>query len=103
MDGLGGLTDALNASSRPEMANVSHGDEVNTYLGLGDVKCGGEVTDGIESHVDASTGQTTGLSIEMDLNIPANKMDTVRTCQTVKKMRNSLHKPENRKPKPIHQ
>ena len=77
-DGLGGLTDALNALSRPEMANVSHGDEVNTYLGLGDAKCGGKMTDGIENHADASTGQTDGPSVGNSTDTAENERENVR-------------------------
>ena len=78
-DGLGGLTDALNASSRPEMANVSHGDKVNTYLGVRHAKCGDEVMDGVGSHAHTLTGHGEALSIETHALIPTTTPGIVRT------------------------
>ena len=88
-DELKGSTDVSGHSSNAEMANISQGDSMSTYLGTGHAKHSVMETDGIETHADASSGRGDALNIEMDTIKPANKMDNVRTLQRIEKSQNS--------------
>ena len=56
VDDLRGWMDALNVSNKPEMANMSCGDNTDTYLGAGDTKHVIDTMDGFGSQTDASSG-----------------------------------------------
>ena len=81
-DGSKGLTDAPSTSNGPETANVSHGDDTSTYLGVGDAKRAVLGTDGVGCHADASVGRTDTPSIRNETRTPANVRRNVRTHQT---------------------
>ena len=70
--------DALNASSKPEMANMSCGYSASMYLGVGDTKHVVHETDSIGIHMDVSTLCRDVLSIEMDVLLPANTPANIR-------------------------
>ena len=76
-DGTTGETDASNASNKPEMAVVSHSEGAGTYLGARDTKHVIEVSDGIGSHADTSSGHGNVLSVETHAIKPENKMANV--------------------------
>ena len=73
--------DASNASNRAETACISSGDEVDTYLGAGDAKHMVNVTDGVGSQTNVSSGHKDVSSIQTDANKPANTPDIVSTPQ----------------------
>ena len=84
-DGLGAQMDALNVSSRAEMAVMKHGDEAGTYLGARDVKRVIEVMDGIGSHVDMLSGHRNILSVKTHAIKPENETANIRLpCKKVK-------------------
>jgi len=53
-DGSRGPADASNVSNSAETAGMSHGEGVSTYLGIGGMKRGVEVTNSIGSHADTA-------------------------------------------------
>ena len=67
--------DASNVSNRAEMACISSGDEVDTYLGAGDTKHVVNMTDGVGNQTNASSGHKDVSSIQTDANKPANTPD----------------------------
>ena len=69
-------------SNHTGTTGISHGDEPNTYLGAGGAKCGVDATDGIESHMDASTGQEDAHSVETNVLTATNAPETVSTRPT---------------------
>ena len=73
------MTDAPSTSNGAETEVIGHGEGAGTYLAIGDVKHVIEVTDGIGSHADTSTGQGETLSVRTDAIIPANAPEDVRT------------------------
>ena len=85
-DGPGGLTDAPSTSNGAETEVIGHGEGAGTYLAIGDTKRVIEVTDGVGSHADTSTGQGEALSIRTDAIIPANALEDVRTPRKKEKL-----------------
>jgi len=74
-----GLMDMARTSNSAETAGISHGDGAGTYLDIGDPKHGVEVTDGIRSHVDVSTGHGNVPSAELDAQTTTDTPEIVRT------------------------
>ena len=64
-------------SDSPEMAGISCGDKLGTYLGAGGAKCSVEVTEGFGSHMDPSSARTGVLSAGMDVNMTVNEAETI--------------------------
>ena len=81
VDMLRGQTDTLTVSNNAEMAGISHSDEAETYLKLGDAKRLIHETDGVGSYMDTLNRLTDVLSIKTNSRIPANVPDNVRTPQ----------------------
>ena len=79
-------TDTLNVSDSAEMANVSHGDDVNTYLGARGTKHGVRETDGIGSQTDVSTWHGDVSSVETDANVPAEAPEIISIPQMQEKL-----------------
>ena len=73
--------DASNTSNRAETACISSGDKVDMYLGAGDTKCMVNLTDGVGSQTNASSGHKDVSSVQTDANKPANMPDIVSTPQ----------------------
>ena len=88
-DGLGAQMDTLSVSDSPEMASISHGDDLGTYLGAGGAKHSTEVTEGFGSYTDPSSAWTGVLSAGMDVNMTVNEAETI-----------SMHPVELNLPKP---
>ena len=99
MDGSGGLTDASNASNKAEMAGMSHGEGVSTYLSIGDMKRLVMETDGVETHADASIGCGDIPSVETEMETAENDSTNVRRCRIDSKTRNSPYMLKNETPK----
>ena len=105
-DHLRGWMDTLSMSNSAEMAVISHGDGMNTYLGAGDVKHAIDATDGVETHVDASTRQgevpsveSDASSIETDTRTAVNVRRDVRKRQAEAQTQNSPKGPQIEPPK----
>ena len=98
-DGSGGLTDASNASNKAEMASMSHGEGVSTYLSIGDTKRLVTEMDGIETRADASIGHGDIPSVETETETAENDSTNVRRCRIDSKTRNSPYTLENETPK----
>ena len=96
-------TDTLNVSDNTETANVSHGDDVSTYLGPGGTKRDVRETDGVGSHADMPTRQMHAPSVKTDRIKPENKMLNVRKCRIGLRTQNSLNMHEAATPKPTYQ
>ena len=60
-----------------ETTGISCGEGADTYLGVGDVKCGIDEADGIGSHVGTSTGYRDLPSVKTDAETTENKTETV--------------------------
>ena len=76
-----GWMDTLSMSDSAEMAVISHGERVSTYLGVRDAKRPVQETDGVGIHVDASVGRTDTPSVETDVDTAENETRNVRRCQ----------------------
>ena len=72
-----GQTEAPIMSNRAETADIRHGDDLGTYLGVGHTKHGDEVTDGIGSHAHTLTGHGDTPSVEMDALTPADTLQII--------------------------
>ena len=69
------------------------------YLSIGHAKCPVYETDGARSHADASNVSTDDPSVEADMQMAVNEMESVRTCRIKLRTRNSPNMPEHRQPK----
>ena len=76
-DGTMGEMDASNTSNRAEMAGISSGEGVGTYLEAGSAKRIIDTTDGIESHADTLSRHMDVPNVQTDVKIPRNAPDTV--------------------------
>ena len=72
-----GQTDAPSGLNNVEAAVVSHSNGPGMYLATGDVKRGGEKTDGIKSHADASSGHLGMSSVKTDALTTENETDII--------------------------
>ena len=88
-DASRGQADTLNALNRAETNIISHDKGASTYLGVRDMKWPVEMTDGVECHMDTSTGQTDAPCIETDMIMAADTPQIVRIPQRKKKPQNS--------------
>ena len=75
-DALNGWVDTLSMSDSAEMASISHGDNLGTYLGAGGVKHSAEVTDGFGNYTDPSSARTGVLSVGKNVNMTVNEPET---------------------------
>ncbi|KIM65961.1 hypothetical protein SCLCIDRAFT_22472 [Scleroderma citrinum Foug A] len=76
-DVLRGWMETLSMSDSPELASISCGDNLGTYLGAGGAKCSAEVTEGFRSHMDPSSTRTGVLSAGTDVNMTVNEAETI--------------------------
>jgi len=76
-DASRGLTDVLRTSDRAGTADISDGEGAETYLGVRDAKRVVNVTDGIGSHADMSSGHWDMQNVEADVVTTANTSDIV--------------------------
>ena len=76
-DGSGAQMDAPSASDKAETARISHGEVVHTYLGAGDAKHGGDVTDDIRSQTNALRGHSDVSSVKTKVIIPAKATEII--------------------------
>ncbi|KIM54280.1 hypothetical protein SCLCIDRAFT_31227 [Scleroderma citrinum Foug A] len=81
MDELRGQADGLSTSNSAGTECMSHGDNAETYLSVGDAKHLVKETDGVESHVDVSTGHGDIPNVETNANSPAKAPDNVSIPQ----------------------
>ncbi|KIM55295.1 hypothetical protein SCLCIDRAFT_30456 [Scleroderma citrinum Foug A] len=80
-DGMGAQTDTSNALNVTETEIIDHGEGAGTYLCAGDAKRIVDVTDGIGSQTDMSSGYVDVLSIETYALIPTTTPGIVRTTR----------------------
>ena len=77
-DDLRGWMDALNASNKPETANMSCGDDTDTYLGAGDTKHDVDVMAGFGNKMDALSGLWDIPGIKTDELMTTNALQNIR-------------------------
>ena len=77
-DGSGGETDTPNMSNVTETAEMSNGEDAETYLGVRDVKRAVLETDGARNHTDMLGTWTDAPSIKMDAIMIVNAPENVR-------------------------
>ena len=74
---LRGLADTPEVSNSTETAGMSDGEGAKTYLGVGATKHVVDVTHGVGSYTDASSGYTDVPSIQKDAITTANETEVV--------------------------
>ena len=84
-DGSGGETDTPNVSNITETAEMSDGEDAETYLGVRDVKRTVLETDGARNHADTLGARTDAPSIETDAITTVNAPQNVRIPRKRKK------------------
>ena len=73
--------DASNVSNRAKTDVIGHGENASTYLIAGDARCGGDMTDGIGSHMDVPSQHSDMSTVETDVNRSANTTENVSIPQ----------------------
>ena len=85
-DELRGQVDSLSTSNSAGTECMSHRDNAETYLSVGDAKHLVKEMDGVESHADVSTGHGDIPNVETNANSPAKAPDNVSIPQKKDKL-----------------